>query len=351
MAPKTGTYDISALLAVRFQSVADFGMDTIQQVLQADIAAHNVIVEEMVSGLCSITTDRQRIYGTSRNGEMVEVDEYGRGPTQRLVSGATVGFPLRLYQYALGWTRKYLEIATPADMAQMTLDAEKAHLRAVQTAIKKAAFLKTNYTFNDFLVDKVDLAVKRFVNADSAGIPEGPNGESFDGATHDHYLASATLTTGAATNLINTVVEHGHGSGVMIYINKADEAAWRALTGFTAYVDPRIVFRASDTPGSTLDLSRLDNRAIGIYGAAEIWVKPWVPAYYALCYASGDVNKPLVFRQRNSTGLQGLRIAAEISTFPLQAQYMESEYGAGVWTRTNGAVLYFNNAVWADPSL
>jgi len=351
MAQNVGTYDINTLLATRFQSAAEFGLDTIQQVLEADIAAHNAIVQQMVSDLCEITSDRQRKYGSSVSGEMVEVDEFGRAPTQNPVVGDTCGFPLRLFQYSIGWTSKYFEIATPADLAQATLGAESAHLRAIQRELKKAIYLSANYTFNDYLVDKVDLAVKRFVNADGARIPNGPNGEVFDGSTHTHYDANASLTATVLTNIINDVIEHGHGGAVKVVINKADEAAVRALGGFVAYPDPRVIYRASDTPAQTLDISRLDNRAIGIFGGAEVWVKPWAIANYAFVYDSASPNKPLVFRQRTQQTLQGLRIAAELNTFPLLARYMEAEYGIGAWTRTNGAVLYFAGAVYTDPTI
>jgi hypothetical protein len=56
-------------------------------------------------------------------------------------------------------------------------------------------------------------------------------------------------------------------------------------------------------------------------------------------------------RQRAGAAVTGLRIAAELDAYPLHAQYMEAEYGLGVWTRTNGAVLYVGNTTWADPSL
>jgi hypothetical protein len=351
MSTLTGTYDISALLATRNASAAEFGLDTIQAVLQADIAAHNAIVLEMVSELCEVTPDRQRIYGTSTDGEMVEVDEYGRAPTQRPVTGATVGFPMRLFQYSIGWTRKWFETRTPADMAQAVLGAESAHLRAIQREIKKAIFLSTNYTFKDFLVDNVSLAVKRLVNADSADIPDGPNGETFDGASHDHYNANATLTAVALLASVEDVIEHGHGGMVKLAINKANEAAVRLLSGFTAYPDPRLVMRATDAPGETLDISRLDNRAIGIFSGAEVWVKPWCPAGYYLAWDAASPNKPLVFRQRSATSLQGLRIAADIDDYALYAQYMEAEYGIGVWTRTNGAVLYVGGESYVDPTI
>ena len=352
--PSTGTYNIDTLLATRFQSAAEYGLDTIQRVLEADVAAHNAVVADLVATLCEISADRLRKYGTSTDGDMVEVDEFGAAPSQSPKTGATVGFPLRSFQFNLGWTEKWLQTHTPADMAQAVLGAEKAHLRGIQREIKKAIYLSANYTFSDFLVDKVDLAVKRFINADSAGIPNGPNGETFDGSTHTHYDGAASLTAAALKANINDVIEHGHGGAVKVAISKTDETAVRALSGFVAYQDPRLmvpVYSSTGAPGQTLDISRLDNRAIGIFEGAEVLVKPWAIANYAFAWDADDPNKPLVYRQREQSALQGLRIAAVNSSFPLQAQFMEAEFGIGVWTRTNGAVLYFANATYADPTI
>ena len=351
MAQTTGTFDISALLAARFQSVADYGLDTVEQVLRADIAAHNQIVNEMVGDMCENTTDRQRLYGSSADGDMNEVDEYGKSPTNRSVTGATVGFPLRQFQFNLGWTEKFLQTATPADMATMVLAAEKAHLREIQRQLKKAIYSSTNYTFRDHLVDKVDLAVKRFVNADSEPIPDGPNGETFNGATHTHFTANSGWDANTLLAAIDNIVEHGHGGKVVLAISRTDETAVKALSGFDDYVDPRLVYRASDTPGQTLDITRLDNRAIGIFGAAEVWVKPWAIANYGFAWDQADPNKPLAYRQRSATGLQGLRIAAENRDYPLYARIMEAEFGIGVWTRTNGALYYAGAGTWANPTI
>jgi hypothetical protein len=283
---------------------------------------------------------------------MYEVDEYGRAPTQVAKPGATVGIPLKLFQYAIGWTQKWLDTKTPADMAIATQAAERAHLRMLSREIKRAFMLSSNYTWNDFLVDKVDLSVKRLVNADSAAIPEGPNGETFDGATHTHYNARAggSLAASDVTAQLDDLVEHGHGQRPMLAISKTDEATFRALTGFSGYADPRLVYRATDTPGQTLDLTRVDNRAIGIFGPAEVWVKPWMPANYAWAWDAGS-PKPLVIRQRSGTGQPGLQIAAENKAYPLLAQYMEAEFGVAVWNRTNGVVLFFGNSSYADPTI
>jgi hypothetical protein len=343
--------DISSLLAARFQSVTTYGVNTIQQILQSDLDAHNTLMMEMISELCEPTTDRQRIYGSSATGEMVEVDEYGAAPTQKAVTGATVGFPLRQFQYNIGWTRKWMENHTPAEMAAQVIAAETAHRKAVAKQIKKAIYNDTNVTFTDFLVDKVSLSVKRFINADSAAIPDGPNGETFTASSHSHYNANATLTAAALLDNVNDVVEHGHGNRVHLAISRTDETAVKALSGFTAYIDPRLVYRVTDTPAQALDISRLDNRAIGIFGAAEVWVKPWAIASYPFAWDAGDPQKPLCYRQRNGTAATSLRIAAEFDSFPLHAQFLEDEFGVGVWTRTNGAVLYTASGTWANPTI
>ncbi len=351
MTQTTGMVSITDLLAVRHQSVAEFGMDTVARVLQADIDAHNVITGEMIADLAEPTADRQRISGASGDGEMNETDEFGNAPTQKTGNSATVAFPLRGYQFNLGWTRKFLENATPADLAQMVLNAEKADLRGIQKGIKQAVYLSANYNFVDRLVDRVTLAVKRLANADGDPIPDGPNGETFDGATHTHYLANAGWDAAKLLDTINTVVEHGHGGQVRVAIARADEASVKALAGFEKYEDPRVIFRVSDTPGQTLDITRLDNRAIGIFGAAEVWVKPWAISKYAFAWDKGGTMKPLVYRQRTAKALRGLRIAAELAEYPLFARIMENEYGFGVWNRTNGAVLFADGAAYTDPTI
>lgn len=352
MSLKTGTLSIEDLLANKFQSVADFGENTIAEILARDLATHRTILTQLMSEFCDITTDRQRIMGTSQTGEMIEADEFSRGPTQKETPGQTVGFPYKRYQYAIGWTRDWMLRKTPSDMAIAQQTSQRAEVRRAIYELKKAFFNPTNYTHVDMLVDNVSFPVKALINADSTAIPDGPNGEQFDGTTHTHYLASATLTTAAVDGAITTVVEHGHGQDVRIYINRANEAAFRALTGFLPFYDPTInKADTTDTTDTTLDISRLDNRAIGRYNGATIWVKPWMIANYAWVVSVGSPAKPFVFRQNQNTALQGLRIAGENDAFPLRAQYMQSEFGIGVWNRTNGAVLQFNNGTYQVPTI
>lgn len=352
MSGRTGTHDINSLLAVRNQSAAQFGLNTIQQVLNADLDAHNTLMRQALGEFVEITTDRQRISGASGTTEMKRMDEYGRAPTQRHAQNAQVGFPLDLFAHALGWTRRWEKKRTPADFAQATINAEIAHRKRVLQEIKRAIFLSANYTHTDDLVDEISFGVKRLTNADGAPIPDGPNGEVFDGATHTHYLAGAALTTALADSLVNTVVEHNHGGRIRIYINKAQEAAWKALTGFQSYllaqITPATTAAVVTTP--RLDASRTDNRAIGMWGAAEVWVKPWIPSNYAFAFDIEFPGKPVAVRE-DTDGSLNLRVVAEIDAHPLVAQYAEAIFGAGVWTRTNGAVLYTGGGAYVDPAI
>lgn len=347
----TGTLDISSLLSVQYQSAEQFGLEDLARTLQADLDAHNAAVAEAVQEMADLTTERVGAYGTSANGEMHEVDEYGLAPTQKPEVGEQIAWPLRLYQFNIGWTAKYLQVATPADLARAQLDAESAHKRAIMREIKRAIYGSANYSVRDHLIDNMLLGVKRFVNADGAGIPNGPNGESFDGSTHTHYDANNGWSATVLTSSINDVIEHGHGASVRVAINTADETAVRGLSGFVAYPDPRIVYRATDAPGQTLNISRLDNRAIGIFAGAEIWTKPWALDNYPFIWDAGDARKPLKFRQRAQATLQGLRIAFQNADYPLYAKDMETEFGIGVGERTNGAVLYVGGASYVDPTI
>ena len=345
----TGTLTIQSLLAVEDQSPLQYGIDNLQEILAADLATHNQIVNEMVTELSAPTTERGGRYGASQDQGMVEVDEVGREDGQQPTEGSNADFPLRKFQRAINWTHSWFQQHTVADWARIVLGVQKAHLKAITAQYKNAIFRASNYDFPDRLIDDYVLSVKRFANADGKSIPDGPNGEEFDAGVHTHYDAVNGLTNDAFHALIDDVVEHGHGNTVKIYINRGNESTVAALPDFTPYNDPRLLLGSHmNQAAGKLDISRVDNRAIGIFGAAEVWVKPWVPPGYAFCADVGAPQKPLAFRQRVQAPLQGLYVAAAYTNHPIYAQFMEADFGIGVLTRTNGAVLYFGGAAWVD---
>lgn len=350
MAQKTGTYDISSLLAAKNASAVEFGLDTIAATLAADNTNYNAMVQSALADLVATTSDRQRVAGSSVGGDMMEADEYSRVPTQKDVPSYLMGFPLRKMQWATGWTSQWIKKATPADFAIKQQAAQGADLRRLRYELTKALFFPTNTTFIDLNVDKASLSVKALINADSSAIQSGPNGEAFDGASHTHYNANGTLTAAAIQALIDDVVEHGFGQ-VKVFINVANEAAFRLLAGFVGYLDPRVSINANANQANQtrLDITRMDNRPIGIFGAAEVWVKPWIPANYAAAADTSTAQKPLVMRT-DSPDL-GLHIEAQLDTHPLHAQYFEHQYGFGAWNRLAAAVLEFDNGAYGAPTL
>ncbi len=345
-----GTLTTLDSLAATQATIAQIGEDNAFQAIDAAFQAHNRITREMMSSFIQTTTDRQRRYGGSDTVVMQELDQFGMPDAQKVSAGVTIGIPLRKFGDTLQWTRTAFQVLTGTQMASQVRAILTADLVLRQREIKRALFYPTNVTFLDRFVDNVTLNVKRLVNADSAAMPLGPNGETFNSATHTHYLGTASFVAADLTSAIETVLEH-YGSGqAMVYINRAQETAIRAFTGFTAYLDARIVGanNVNQTRGA-LDPTNLYDRAIGLYNGAEVVVKPWIPANYVVVWLSGQ-PVPLLLRER-SPGSGDLQLEFEDENHPLRARSYFSEFGIGVWTRTNGAVLLTNNATYSAPTL
>jgi hypothetical protein len=350
---RTGTFDMASLLSQRFVSAAKFGLNTIADVLAADRTTHNTIVRDMIAAFIDVTSDALRVSGSTITGRMIKADEYTRAPTQKDLPGQTVGFPMDRYQFALGWTSDWLKRKSPADLAIAQQQSQIAELLSLRAAIQIAIYNPTNSNFIDYLVNNVSLPVKAFYNADSSLIPDGPNGQTFNGATHTHYTGAASLLAANVTAIVATVQEHNFRAKPVLIISVTDETAFRALAGFVPYTDLRLTrgVPTSLIPSETLDVFLLDNRAIGIFGAAEVWVKPWAVAGYIFAYDSASPMKPLAYRQEVDGALQGLRLKETLDIAPLHAEYMETIFGIGVWNRGNGAVHQFTNATYTAPTI
>lgn len=346
-----GTLSVLDTLAASQQTIADYGEDAAFEGIELARQAHNEILMETMGQFVEISTDRQRRYGGDADMQMDEVDEFGRGDAQKIEAGVTVGFPLRLFDLSVQWTRKYMQTHTVAELAAQFVAAQKAHIKALQRDMKRAIFTSTNSTFVDRLVDNVSLTPKAFHNNDGTAVPVGPNGETF-ATSHQHYVARVgALASSDISSMIELVVEHHNEGQTMLLINRASEAAVRAMTDkFTPYVDARIIPGSGTTiANGNLNPNNLYNRAIGIFDGAEVWVKPWIPANYMFAYNT-EAPKPLVLRERMAGGA-GLQIAAEDEAYPLRARTLEAEFGFGVWTRSNGAVLYTGGTSYVIPTI
>jgi len=346
----TGLFSISDLRSVTYASAMKYGLDTINQVLAADLAQYNAMVTEQMAFLADPLTEQARVYGTSAKIDMVEMDEYGRPVTKKNSVGQTVAFPIKTFASALGWTEKYLQLHTPAELVAQYDQIRRGHADQMIYQIKSAIFNNTNYTQTDPF-NAVSLAVKRLINADSSTIPEF-GGSTFAGASHTHYMATASGSYAATDidSLISNVTEHGMTKGIKIFVNGADIAAISALTGFTA-LSSSLLFAASGT-NQKLDVSDVSNYCSGLWdGLYEIWVKNlMIPSGYIMAVATEETEKVLGFRQLPQAELQGLRIDSMFTDHPLVAQNAEAIFGFGVWNRLGAAVMSKVDT-WANPTL
>lgn len=351
--PNYGTFtSLDTLATLSNTTVAQLGEDTAFAAIDAALAAHNAIMQDLLSSLVDRTTDRLRRYGGPANMAMDEIDEMGTPDAQKVAAGSNVGFPLRLYGGSLQWTRKAFQNMMANEFAAQVTGMMDADKNVVIRQIKRAIYTPTNNTtYVDRLVDGVVLPLRALVNADSQPLPLGPNGEVFTASSHTHYLANATYTAASLTSLISTVTEHYGNGNIIVCINQADEAATRGFTGFVAYIDPRLMnLTTAITARDSLDnLVNIYNRRIGLFAGAEIWVKPWVLSGYPFCYLEGQ-PKPLVMRTR-PTGGGDLSLVFEDEEHPLRARTYEREFGISVWNRTNGAVLDNAHGSYTAPTI
>ncbi len=353
MAPRqVGTLQMSDLLKARFQTPVQLGLDTIQRSLQADLAIHNRITADILSTFAVNSSDRRRRYGVAGELEFLKADEFTRSHTQKVITGSEVEFPMDGFQAAIGWTAMFFRNKSVADMAMTQVAAKIGHIKSIRRELQRAIYGATNYSVFDYRVDNIQLDVKRFINADGAAIPLGPHGETFNVSTHTHYTFHNGLDNTSAHALVNNVLEHYNDGELKVYINSADETAWTGLTDFKPYIDSRIIPSVNaDHTRVALNYNRTNDRAIGLFGAAEVWVKPWAISDYSVCLdVQGD--GPLVVRTRDGNGPQLSTVGTNV-LFPLQADYMETEFGIGTWERAKGAVLYHATGAvaYVDPTI
>lgn len=366
MAKKYGALQLLDTLAtIDNANVMEYGEDLLYEHIRDLLDAHNEMTQDLVADFVEPTTQRVARFGANGvEGEMIEVDEYGTADVQKVsVTGYDIGWPLRAYQYSIGWTRRYFLLKTPADIAQDFIAAQTADIKNLKTQVLRALFRATNYSFIDRFVDSITLPVKALQNADSSAIPVDQYGNSFDGSTHTHLVgvADTSLAASDISALVDNVVEHGvNGGEVIIYINQAQEAAVRAFTSnFDGFQAPML----SPGPGSTADVVdggrkdnpyQIDDKPIGIWdGFVTVWVKPWMPANYIVALLVGDGQRGEVLRMRTraTQGFGRFNILFEDENYPMRGQWMEREFGVGVWNRLGAAILYTGGETYTQPSI
>jgi len=364
--PLFGTNTSFESLVANNQTIAQLGPDGQKHVwdgIASLLNAFNAQQKELVSQFCERTTGRLRKYGGGKRFRMQRTDEFGRGNAQKMLVGSYVGFPMEKYEIATQWTATARKNMKVSEIAAQVTAVVTASATGVIGNIKTALMGGVNYIFSDYLVDHVDnqfsLPVKALLNADGQVIPPGPNGETFNGSTHTHYLASVVLTNSWLVALVDTVVQHVNNGVPVMWINYADADAVSALPSFKELVYSTTQKSANQEYGEgVLDPVNINNRQIGWFRGAAVWVKPFWPANYFLCFIAATAQgKPLAFRVRGTDPNGGeevpdagdLVLIYEDEEHPLRATGWEQEYGIGVWGRNLAAIGYVGASTYVIP--
>ncbi|MBA2758932.1 MAG: hypothetical protein H0U38_04490 [Chloroflexia bacterium] len=340
-------------------SVLEYGEQTLAQRVAQALTIHNTALEDAIADFAIITNQYQLPYGVSDDMEMQELDQYGSPDVQKHLAGGAIGLPLRFYGIAVQWNRHFLLNASVATLARLFDSAASSDRRNVTLRIRQRLLNPTNTIgYRDLLQTKLTYDVHALLNGDGMGVPSSPTGETFDGGTHTHFNAEAALSAAGLTALIDDVVEHGVDGSILMYINRADEAAVRGFAGFTAYVDARIQPASTQTVAlGTFDVTNPADRAIGLYDGAEVHVKPWVPDNYQIAFdRTVGTDKPLAIRTRsgNMAGdayQGGFGQLFEDEDHPLRARGLGREFGVGANQRHKAAVNFSNGATYVSPTL
>lgn len=336
------------------RTVFDLGEARIFDVLEQQRRAHNALLQDILTEFAEVRNDTFRgefqkdVFGVDDVIYLDPIGELAQADAEKVGGGDTVGFPIEPYAKSVQWTKRAFERMTGAELAQQFDAIAKGDAIQYKRAILNAFFNPTNYSVVDRLTDKTTINVKRLTNADSGFLPPGPSGESFNSATHTHYIGTASYANSSVDALIELVAEHYRSGRQFLYINRAQEASIKTHTSFTAYLPVNInPASTTQTANGTLSQLPLNDRAIGTINSVEVWIKPYIPANYILTFISG-VGRPIV-RVRQMGG--GLNLAVENEQYPLRCRTLEHLYGAGVLERTAAAVYQINNATYTAPTI
>lgn len=311
-------------------------------------------------GLVSFTDQPQLEYRVGVSNAMTEATEYGFPDDQR---GETTGhmLPLRRWDYALGWSKWFLE-----DARQEQIDADiAAAIQAVRDRWRiqiLTRLLKRGDDSGALLgLGSAGYSPGFATTAAQTNVdftPPSFGGTSFS-STHEHYvpIAGGAFTAAVFTDAKDELAEHGHVPPFDFLIGPSDRATVMALTGFVGVRSGLIAY------GSTADLAAETNRmpatGVTLLGVMaddfRVWEVRGMPQYYGVGYKSyGPRSQRNPLAVRVPKGFTAPRIIMEPSsavgspTSPLQNMMVKARFGVGVRDRTAATPRYVNNSTWAD---
>lgn len=346
-----GTLDSLDAIVDRNFTVVPYGEDLMYQHITQYLETWNMFTSEFerLMGI-ETTKDLQRRDGA---GAVViiptEVNEIARPLIQKGKQTPDVlGFPIGRYRSGQQWSYDFLRRVSFGQLINQTRGivqgAQVRYYREFRRALfvplpTHRSFDNQNYAWTEG--EKITLLVRSLACGATGSIyPSNPDG-SVVPDTHNHYCVPQTAnspTSAEVQGLINHVTEHNQEGEVALYINLGSETAIRAMTGFTPFTDVRVVqpITSAHIDYAYLDLRKTWDRAIGIFGAATVFVKPWVPVGYMIATVSGQ--RAILAKREGRDGGE-LRLVSTTSEHPLYSDGFEQEYGFGVQNRLGAAIM------------
>jgi hypothetical protein len=354
MATFTG---ISSLADLNIQtlkgSAKTYGLQKINAEIQKDLANYNSQVSEMMASFCENLTEQVRVFNTTNQITMNEVDEFGKSRTKSDSGRWDVSFPVRKFIAGVGYSLEWLNRATVQEISDKFTALQLAHQKNIVKQTKQAIYTSGSSSFVDEHFNGETLTLRSFWCNDGATIPVNSAGSSF--TAHTHYIGSSSGSVAATdvSALVLKVTEHDQTDDLMLVIHPNNYDAIAALTGFTALSSSVLSYDGTTSTVVKIDNSNLTNRMVGYWkNSIEIWVKPWAVENFMVCLATGSPDgKPLGFRQLPWNDLQGLKLNSLYENEPLVAQEGIAYEGMSVLNRSAGAVLQLNSSSYTNPTI
>ncbi len=328
---------------------------TYQEIL-TDISAavqlfNQAIAQSELAPLMSPTADAAIEYGQGAGNAFEDATEYSQADAQRSQTSGHM-LPLRLVDYKMGWTSRWLE---EARRAQIDNDIN-AMLDAARDVFEKRVLTR---------LFKLEPETGVGYGLGSAGVSPGfadggvPAGTvpftprpffqraaAFTTA-HNHYMRLNGITQANLESAIKNLWEHGHDQVFDLMIAMADVNSWTNTTNVTGFKSrPDLLIQY----GQDVSLGLVNDSYIGIistaYGSVRVRASARIPTgYWAVFKSYGllDPRNPIAVRFNPMRGF-GLRLVVNnVDRYPLAGAIGEMAFGAGVRDRVN-AVMVENDA-------
>lgn len=352
-------------------TVLEYGADQAYAQIQAENAAYNAQVNEQLNDFAMVTQDVQDVYGGSGIINAEAMSEFDDPDASKVLGAYPVGFPLTRHGSKVGYTQDWLATNSVDQLAAQYAAQRTGDQIAIQSKIRRALYypisrpvfvsgsLNPSRYIDRFIPPNQPVPLYPLLNADGSPVPIGPNGETFDGATHTHYMAS-DWTAGGSTNITRdsdlqaacaNLTEHKLAGELILSINRNEESKVRNMPNFVPVYDNTVILGNGITRAEgALDVLNYNNRRIGTFQGFNVWVKPWTFPGYIMPMAKGDATMaPLKWRVRKGGLWKDFNFRSTKTDFPLVAATMTRDGDCSVWNRHMAVVLYVGGALYTAP--